>query len=83
MIFCIFYQVNLTGSGVLKRTGAEIGCKLDQKCKKIIFYYLKNSKIPKVPSYGKNDDHLQSWALAVYFSYFFNKNDIFCIFLAS
>ena len=36
--------------GFLNRTGAEIGYELDKKCKERIFYYGKNSKIPKVPS---------------------------------
>ena len=36
--------------GFLNRTGAEIGYQLDKKCKKIIFYYWKNEKIPEVPS---------------------------------
>ena len=40
--------------GFLNRTGAEIGYQLDKKCKTIIFYHWKNSKIPKVPSSGGN-----------------------------
>ena len=52
MIFCIFYQVNLTGTGLfLNRTGAEIGFWLDKKCKKSFFIIQKfknsNSNIPK------------------------------------
>ena len=33
LFLAFFYQVNLTGSGFFNRTGAEIGCYLDQKCK--------------------------------------------------
>ena len=36
MIFCIFCQVNLTGSGLLNRTGAEIG-NLIKSAKKSVF----------------------------------------------
>ena len=46
----IFIKLIWLGVGFLNRTGAEIGCYLDKKCKKILFYYWKNSKIPKVPS---------------------------------
>ena len=49
MIYCIFYQVNLSGSGLFIK---KIGYLLDKKCNKITFYYLKNSKIPKVSSSG-------------------------------
>ena len=42
MIFCIFYQVNLTGSGLFNRNGAEIGYQLDKKFHiKIYFLLLK------------------------------------------
>ena len=44
MILCIFYQVNLTGSGLLNRTGAEIGYKLDFKNAKNHFLLLKKFK---------------------------------------
>ena len=36
--------------GFLNMTGAEIGYELDKKCKKLIFYYWKNIKLPKVPA---------------------------------
>ena len=36
MIVCIFYQANLTGSGFLNRTGAEIG-NLIKNAKKSFF----------------------------------------------
>ena len=42
--FAFFYQVNLTGSGLLNRTGAEIGYSFDKKCKKNIFLLLKKFK---------------------------------------
>ena len=41
MIFCIFYQVNLTGSGFLNRTGAEIDYYNLIKNEKINFFKLK------------------------------------------
>ena len=50
MIFCIFYQVNLAGSGLLNRTGAEIGYKLDKKCKKVIFIVEKIQIYRKCPA---------------------------------
>ena len=50
MIFCLFYQVNLTGSGLLNRTGAEIGCQLDKKCKNVIFIIEKIKKYQKCPA---------------------------------
>ena len=48
MIVCIFIKLILLGVVFLNRTGAEIGYYLHKKCKNIIFYYLKNKKIPKV-----------------------------------
>ena len=48
--FPFFIKLVWLGVGFLNRTGAEVGYWLDKKCKKIIFYDWKNSKIPQVPS---------------------------------
>ena len=44
----------------LNRNGAEIGCYWIKNAKKIIFYYWKISKIPKVPSSGPSDSLLET-----------------------
>ena len=38
MIFCSFYQVNLTGSGVLNRTSAEIGYLIQNAIKSLNYW---------------------------------------------
>ena len=62
MIFCIFYQVNLIGGGLLNWTGAW--CRnwllLDKTWKKIIFYWT-NLKIPKVPSSARHTHTRDTW----------------------
>ena len=63
MIFCIFYTFNLTGSGLLNRTDAEIDYKLNKKCKKIVFYYCKNKKYRKCPALARGD--LRIWEKTV------------------
>ena len=45
-----FIKLIWLGLGFLNRTGVKICCQLDKKCTRIIFYYWKYSKIPKVPS---------------------------------
>ena len=50
MIFCIFYQVNLTGSGLLNKTGVEIGYSLDKKCKKSFSIIENIKKYRKCPA---------------------------------
>ena len=50
--FAFFIKLIWLGVGILNRTDAKIG-NLIKNAKKIIFYYWKNSKIPKVPSYAQ------------------------------
>ena len=50
MIFCIFYQINLTGRGLFNRTGAEIDYYLHKKCKKSFFFVEKIKKYLKCPA---------------------------------
>ena len=51
--FAFFFQVNLTESGLFKQDWCRNGLFTWQKMQQIIFYYWKNSKIPKVPSSGR------------------------------
>ena len=48
--FAFFFKLIWLGVGFLNTTGAEIGCKLDKKCNKIIFYYGKIKKYLKCPA---------------------------------
>ena len=50
MIFNIFYQVNLTGSGLFNRTAAEIGINLIKNAKKSFFIIGKIKKYLKYPA---------------------------------
>ena len=50
MIFCIFYQVNLTGSGLYNTTGAEIGYLLDKNTQKSFFITENCQKYQKCPA---------------------------------
>ena len=52
MIFCIFYQVNLTGSGLFKKDWCRNRLLTWKKVQQNHFYYWKNEKIPEVPSSG-------------------------------
>ena len=50
MIFCIFYKVNLTGSGLFKKDWSGNRLLTWWKVQKNHFYYWKNEKIPEVPT---------------------------------
>ena len=42
MSCCIFYQVSLTGSGLLNMPGAEVCYRLDKKCPKKSLFIIEN-----------------------------------------
>ena len=54
--FAFFNKLIWLGVDFLSRTGAEIGCQLDKKCKKTIFIIEKLANIAQLCSKTRNDD---------------------------